>query len=499
MSANEAPPNLLYIHSDQHTPSVLGCYGDPVVSTPNLDALARDGAVLENTYCPSPICVPSRMSTLTGRHPYQNQVWTNRDILGSGVPTLAHAMGAGGYTPILSGRMHSLGPDQLRGYARRMVGDHSSNYWGGETPDRGVLEGTSGPRHVSLSKSGPGQSAYEVHDEYVAECAVGELNRIGIRRRAGIASEPFSLTVGFMLPHAPFVARREDFMRYEGRVPSPRTKGPASDAADHPFLAWWRRETGAVSVSEEEAMRARTAYWALVERLDSLIGRILRALRDNGLADNTIILYSSDHGEHLGEHGLWWKHTFYEESVRVPAILSWPGTIPSGLRFGGVVSSLDLGATLLDAMGAPSLPASNGRSLLPFVVGDAGAWENIAFSEYCTDEYGPPGGVRQRMIRRDEWKLIYHHDAPLQLFNLREDPTECHDRATDPGCAGVREDLLALVLDDWDPEEVRRQMLLNKSRAELIAPWARSTRPAESHRWQMTGAMNRLDLDGRPS
>ena len=435
---------------------------------------------------------------LTGRHPYQNQVWTNRDILSSGVPTLAHAMGAAGYQSILIGRMHSLGPDQLRGYAARMVGDHSSNYWGGEVPDRGVLEGTSGPRRVSLRKSGPGQSAYEVHDEEVAECAVDHLDQIGISRRAGGTSQPFSLTVGFMLPHAPFVARREDFVRYEGRVPPPRTKGPNNAAEDHPFLAWWRRETGAALVSEEEAMRARAAYWALVERLDSLIGRILRALHDNDLDENTIILYSSDHGEHLGEHGLWWKHTFFDESVRVPAILSWPGRIPAGLRFDGVVSSLDVGATLLDAMGAPSLPGANGRSLLPFLVDETDAWENVAFSEYCTDEYGPPGGARQRMVRRDEWKLIYHHDAPLQLFNLREDPTECHDRATDPGCAGVRKDLLALVLEDWDPEDVRRRMRLNKSRAELLARWARRTRPAESHRWQMTGAMNRLD-PGEPS
>ena len=123
-------PNLLYIHSDQHNPYVTGCYGDPLVQTPHLDSLAAEGVVLENVYCPSPICVPSRMSMLSGRYPYENAVWTNSHILDSGIPTFAHAMGAAGYQPVLIGRMHSLGPDQLHGYAERLVGDHGPNYHG---------------------------------------------------------------------------------------------------------------------------------------------------------------------------------------------------------------------------------------------------------------------------------------------------------------------------------------------------------------------------------
>ena len=112
-------PNLLYIHSDQHNPYVTGCYGDSLVETPHLDALAARGVVLDNTYCPSPICVPSRMSMLSGRYPSDNQVWTNSHMLDSATPTFAHAMGAGGYRPALIGRMHSVGPDQLHGYAER--------------------------------------------------------------------------------------------------------------------------------------------------------------------------------------------------------------------------------------------------------------------------------------------------------------------------------------------------------------------------------------------
>ena len=147
-------PNLLYIHSDQHDPYVTGCYGDKVVQTPNLDSLAANGVVFENCYCPSPICVPSRMSMLSGRYPFENEVWTNSHILNSSIPTFAHAMGAGGYDPVLVGRMHSNGPDQLHGYAQRLVGDHGPNHPGGGGVNHGMLSGTAGPARVQPDKIG---------------------------------------------------------------------------------------------------------------------------------------------------------------------------------------------------------------------------------------------------------------------------------------------------------------------------------------------------------
>ena len=145
----ERGPNLLYLHSDQHSPFLAGCYGDPLVETPHLDRLAREGVVLENTYCPSAICVPSRMSMLSGRYPHENGVWTNSHVLDSAIPTLAHAMGGVGYHPVLIGRMHALGPDQLHGYAERLVGDHGPNHPGGTGVDHGELSGTAGPARVS--------------------------------------------------------------------------------------------------------------------------------------------------------------------------------------------------------------------------------------------------------------------------------------------------------------------------------------------------------------
>ena len=169
-----------------------------------LTVFAAEGVVLENVYCPSPICVPSRMSMLSGRYPYENAVWTNSHILDSGIPTFAHAMGAAGYHPLLIGRMHSLGPDQLHGYAERPRWGHGPNYHGGRGVDHGERSGTAGPARVSLEKSGAGQSAYQVHDEDVTAATVDYLNRLGVQKRAGLLDTLFSISVGFHVATSTF-------------------------------------------------------------------------------------------------------------------------------------------------------------------------------------------------------------------------------------------------------------------------------------------------------
>ena len=481
-------PNLLYIHSDQHNPAVTGCYGDPLVKTPHLDALAARGVLLENVYCPSPLCVPSRMSMLTGRHPFENEVWTNEHILDSSIPTSAHAMGAAGYRPLLIGRMHAIGPDQLHGYAERLVGDHCPNHPGGSPVDHGMLTGTQGPERISLKESGPGQSAYQVHDEFVTAATVDVLNRLGIRKRAiGMNAEPFSITVGFMLPHQPFVARREDYDLYCDAMTMPRVHEPFDESL-HPHIRWWRKTCGIEEVSSEETLRARAAYWALVTAMDRMIGEILDALRRNDLEENTLVVYTSDHGEQVGEHGLWWKQTFYEDSVRVPAILAWPGALPSGRRCARVVSALDLNATMLDALGAPPLPGSRGRSALELLRSPDAAWDDVATSEYCTDE-----GCIHRMIRRGDWKLNYYHGQEPQLFNLGEDPREIDDRVADPACQEVRESLTAELLDGWDPEAIAQKMAAKRADLEVLTAWARGVNPPDQHRWDLRPEMDSLD------
>ena len=486
-------PNILHILSDQHSPYVLGCYGDRVVQTPSLDRLASRGTIFESAYCPSPICVPSRMSMLTGRHPHQNHCWNNSHILDSGTPTFAHALGAAGYKTVLVGRMHSLGPDQLRGYSERLVGDHSPNFEGNQveigSPGRGLLDGTAGPTRVSLTNSGSGQGGYQVHDEYVTAAAVDVLTRLGIERRSVPAQEdaqPFLLSVGYMLPHQPFVARRDEFERYRGQVPPPRV--PQRTEPEHPYFTWWRQRTGIEELSPEIQDRCRTAYYALVDRMDAMIGQVLDALEASGLAENTLIVYSTDHGEQAGEHALWWKQTMYEASARVPMLVSWPGVLPEGQRNQNVTSTLDLTATMLDAAGAPALPDMAGRSLLPLLRGETTTWEDEAFSEFCVEE-----GWFHRMIRRGPWKLIHYHRHRPQLFDLQDDPDELRDLAEDPKFSSIREDLTTRVLAGWDGDAIEAEHALKREQSQILRQWARVTHPREQYRWPITREMHYLD------
>jgi choline-sulfatase len=496
-------PNILYIQSDQHNPNVTGCYGETTVRTPNLDALAARGTVFTNAYCASPLCVPSRISLLTGRYPYENEVWGNSHTLSSGIPTYAHAMGAAGYRPVQVGRMHFIGYDQLHGFAERYVGDHISNYFASLHPcDHGMLRGADGPTRTGLQKSGYGQSSYQILDENVAAATVDYINRLGIRKRGGLEPEPFSISVGFMLPHPPFVARKEDYDQYVGKVPMPRIREPYSDKL-HPYFQWWRKRTGIEEVTDDEIMRSRTAYWGLVTRTDALVGQLLEALRRNGFEDNTMVIYSTDHGEHVGEHDLWWKTTFYEESARVPAIVSWPGVLPEGGRCDRVINHFDLNATMLDAVGAPPLPRSRGRSMIDLLKDPEGTpWEDVAFSEFVMyaqrdglpfDVHSPPDGSVQRMVRYEEWKLNYYHGMRPQLFNLAEDPDEMNDLAEDPAYSSIRDELIERVLDGWDPDEVTRKMAVAQQDQRVMTAWARNVEPPDNYRAEQGPEMDFLD------
>jgi len=495
-------PNLLFLFSDQHTQRIAGCYGDPVAETPNLDRLAREGLAFDNAYCPSPLCVPSRMSMLTARHPYAQECWTNDDYLRSDAATWLHALGAAGYRPTLAGRLHSMGPDQLHGYAERTVGDHSPNWGGVPRHDLGVLEKANDPWRESLLRSGIGQSAYQVKDMATADSACDILRAIAAHRRGGdaAAQKPFCLTVGFLLPHPPYVAWREDYERFAGRVPPPRCGRPTED--DHAWEAWWRENRGIADVTADETMRARTAYYALTYRIDALLGQVLDCLDASGLADDTLVVYSTDHGDQLGERGLWWKHTLFEDSIKVPLLMRWTKggkpVLPAGERRAQLVNLIDVAATMLDALQAPALPHAQGRSFLAVAKDAAAPWTNETFCEHVTDTIPAwTGGrsVQQRMVRDGDWKLIYYHGEPLQLFDLSSDPFERNDRSHDPACAAIRDRLLARVRDGWNPERIAQAVRERRMDKNIIHQWARTVGPHDEFRWQLDPALNRLEAN----
>jgi choline-sulfatase len=486
-------PNLLFLFSDQHARRIAGCYGDDVAITPNLDRLAADGVAFDHAYCPSPLCVPSRMAMLTAQHPYVQGCWTNDDYLRSDAATWLHAVGAAGYRPTLAGRLHSMGPDQLHGYAERRVGDHSPNWGGVPRHDLGVLDKANDPWRESLVRSGVGQSAYQVKDAETAAAACEYLREVALARRNGDAA-PFCLTVGFLLPHPPYVAWREDYARFDGRVRPPACPQPPSPP--HPWEAWWRDNRGIADIDPNDALRARTAYYALVHRLDLLVGMVLRCLHDQGLDDDTLVVYSTDHGDQLGERGLWWKHTLYEDSVRVPLLMRWPGRIAAGERRDQVVNLIDVAATMVDALGGPPLPHAQGQSLMPVIQDARAAWNNETFAEHCTDRVPAWTGGRatqQRMVRSGTWKLIYTHGHVPQLFDLATDPHERQDLAADPAYAELRASLEARVLDGWDPDAIAATIAARRQDKDVIDAWARHVRPPDDFRWILTPEQNRLE------
>ena len=497
MTAADQRPNIVFILSDQHASNVLGCYGDSIVRTPNLDKLATEGVRFENTYCASPICVPSRMSLLTGRYPSNQQCWTNSDTLASDYPTTAHALGAAGYAPVLVGRMHAVGPDQLHGYARREIGDHITDWYGGSPYTIGVLDKAQRPYRESLVNSGAGQSSYELLDREVTQQALKELALIANNRREG-NNEPFALSIGYMLPHQPYVANPDLFAYYEGKIGPPSLAKPA-DEGDDTYLAWWRQQTGLNAVTVEEEVRARTAYYALVETVDSEIGKVLDTLDSLGLTENTLIIYASDHGEQLGQRGLWWKQTFYDESAKVPLIMKWAGRIPQNETCTQITNLVDLSAAMVEAGDGPALPGIDGHSLLPLALQadqqPETAWLDETYSEYCTDGLAAWSGgrvVHSRMVRSGQWKFNYYHGYQHQLFDLKSDPEEMHNLVSDPDHSALVEQLTEKILSGWCPEQINALMQSRNQQKSILYDWAKNTKPDDQFKWETRAEDNWL-------
>lgn len=467
-------PNVLIIMSDQHNANIMGCAGDSIARTPTMDGLASRGVLFTNAYCSFPLCAPSRMSFMTCRQPHEIALWDNQGELSSGIPTFAHAFLDAGYQTILSGRMHFVGWDQRHGFGRRLIGDvggtaYLSNGWRLE-PVLGSLIDTPGMSLAGVVKSGPGRTGYQAYDEAVTRATVSWIEQ----RRREHDDQPFMLTVGYVSPHCPFVSPPEDFAHYASLI-NPEDL-PSPDTEIHPVNADRRRRFQTDPVPARDAQwRARAAYYGLCTFTDRQIEGVLSALTDAGLADDTIVVYTSDHGEMLGEHGMWWKSTFYDGASKVPLIISWPGEITGGTVVDSNVSLIDIGTTLIELAGVDPLPGATGRSMRELLKGDSGDWDDTVFAEYTAARHESAS----RMVRRGPWKYNYYHDSRPELFNLEDDPRERNDLFDDPAAADVRQRLHELVLRDWDPDYVVECMRRCDRERELIGAWVQAVSPPE--------------------
>ncbi|MBN63316.1 MAG: sulfatase [Gemmatimonadetes bacterium] len=465
-------PNILFIISDQHSKYHLGCYGNPIVRTPHLDRLASEGMQLTNAYTAAPVCVPARMAFMTSRHPSRNEVWTNGHMLSSAAPTWAHAVGAAGYETALIGRMHFVGSDQRHGFERRPLGEYSAHYPGagrvGGPMFKSIPSSTSGQIREAVEIAGYGRTTYQAFDEQVAEAGVAYLKE---KAREG---RPFAAVAGFVLPHCSFFAPKALFDYYYERVDIPEPSA-AELAAEPAAIGRFKRNRDIERPLPAERIRvARAAYFGLCEYFDAQVGKLLAALDETGLADNTLVVYLSDHGEMAGEHGCWWKSNYYEGSVGVPLIARWPGHIAAGAVDDTLCSLLDLGPLAVELAAGEPLPGADGHSLWPVLAGQ----EDRARPDAVYSELGSrPGEPPSRMIRQGRWKLYQYGAESPALFDLEADPDELCDLGTAAGPAAVRDELLARLNRDWDPQKVAVRSAELARDAEVIAAWGQVVGP----------------------
>ena len=480
-------PNILVIMSDQHNKGVLGCAGDPLVRTPNIDSLASQGMRFENAYTPSPICVPARMSFMTGRTPSHNQVWDNDHILSSGIPTWAHALTAAEYETALIGRMHFVGSDQRHGFEFRPVGEYMARCPGGVSPPyptwdkkRVIPSVASSQWRDSVTAAGKGKNVNQWADDKVTDGCIEYLKEKGGEQ----GGKPFAAVAGFMLPHNPYVAPPELFDYYYSRIDIPETE-PGRPASIERML----KSRGFDPPLDKERIRvARAAYYALTEYLDTNIGRILNCLKETGLDKNTLVVYCSDHGDMVGEHGCWCKSCFYEGSAGVPLIARLPGVVEEGAVSDAVCSLLDLAPTFTDIAETDTMAFADGRSLLPILKGNKpGDWKDETYSELVDLASWPRRPVEERepympsrMIRSGKWKLWVHEDSDNlkpTLFNLEDDPLEKNDLGGTPENAEIEAELLAKVKAGWEPERACRLTKEASISHRIISEWGEKTKP----------------------
>lgn len=452
-------PNILLIMSDQHSPHVLGCAGDEVVRTPILDQLAERGVRFDSAYCGNPLCVPSRMTFLTARHGSDIQVWTNRCRLQSDIPTFVHHLVNTGYKTVLCGRMHFSGADQRHGFEQRIIGDVHAKL-------EHIPVSTTGQTADGVKVAGPGHTAYSRYDEEVTRVCCQFMKSWDENPQ----ERPFFMTVGYVLPHCPYIAPKRLFDEYLEKIHLPQIPQSYHDSL-HPFMQSWRENRMVDELTDDQVRVARAAYYGLVTLMDELIGEILKTLAETRFGEDTLVIYTSDHGEMAGEHRMWWKSSFYDGSVGVPLIFSWPGHLAEGLTITEIASLLDIGPTLVEFAGGDPMPHVHGRSLRGFLTqGEIADWHNTAFAELG----GLRGDAPGRMIRRGSWKLNYYHgyDRP-QLFNLESDPGEWNDLGDDDSYAAIRDELLAEVQAGWSGEEILHRIEVASSDRQIIGDFQR--------------------------
>jgi choline-sulfatase len=464
--------------------------------TPHLRRLAERSVRFGNAYTPSPLCAPGRAAFMSGQLPSRTGVYDNAAEFVSSVPTWAHHLRRAGYRTCLSGKMHFVGPDQLHGFEERLTTDvYPADF--GWTPDyRRPGERIDWWYHNLGSVTGAGVAEITNQMEYDDEVAFRAEQKLFDLAR-GHDQRPWCVCASFTHPHDPYVARRKFWDLYnDSDHLEPRNGAIAFEKQDpHSHRLFAANDYTKFDIQPEDVRRARQGYFANISYIDDKIGGILDVLERSRMADNTIIVFVSDHGDMLGERGLWFKMSPFEGSARVPLMISAPSL--TARRVDTPVSSLDINATLAELVGidlGDIAPWTDGTSLVPLAEG--GTREAPVHMEYAAEgTYAPLVSIRE-----GAWKYNHCEIDPPQLFNLDDDPDEMHNLALDPSYDAILAEFNRKVMARWDmarfdaevrESQARRLVVYEALRNGAYYPWDYQPLQVASERYMR----NHMDLN----
>jgi len=444
------PKNLLVLMSDEHSVKTLGCYGSALVRTPNLDALAARGTRFSSAYCCNPVCIPARATFATGLYTHQVGYWDNADPYDGSTPSWHHLLRERGHRVDAIGKLHFRSTEDDNGFSAEHLPMHVID---GKGDLMGLIRDNLPERKGAwkmAGMAGPGESIYTRYDRDIAARAQTWLHEEAPRYR----ERPWVLFVSFVAPHFPLTAPSEYFYEYYESTDLPWPKLYAeAERPQHPFL---RDYAGSFVYdrhfdSEDKVRRALAGYYGLATFLDEQVGKVLTALERSGLAGETRVLYTSDHGDNLGSRGLWGKSTLYEEAAAVPLIVAGDG-VPAGRTVETHASHVDFWPFVLQATGEPDAAHDDrphpGVSL--FDLAGGARPERTVISEY----HGMGSTTAAFMLRLDRYKFVHYVAYPDQLFDLAEDPEELVDRIDDPALATVAREARSRLEAMLDPGQV---------------------------------------------
>ena len=453
--SNDKKPSILLIMADQLRFDALGFMDCSGAKTPNIDRLASMGVMFENAYSNCPICAPARASLVTGRLVRNTKVYDNGAELSSAIPTFMHGLKSADYDTVLSGKMHFIGSDQLHGFDRRLTTDiYPSDF--GWTPD--WEKGTYANPGTSIRRiTDCGPRPWNFQMDYDEETCFRALEYL---RERCETDKPFFLCASFTHPHCPYFIPEEYWDMYaDVDIPMPRVRKEALDKM-HPFNLWLQihHECDVIHLSDEQIINARRAYLGMVTYFDEQVGKLIKEAERLGMTDNLLIVLTSDHGDMMGERGMWFKRTWFDGSSKIPLIARMDGAIPAGSRIKEAVSLIDLAPTLLEIADANPEYAENmdGTSIYSLMKGEESNPRDEAVMEYYCE------GVLSSMlaVRSGKWKYVYVHKHDGLLYDMESDPDELTDLSADRPdvCKKLKDRLLSgLDVDKMETEVIKSQ------------------------------------------